>query len=71
MGLPNIHTPILQESSNAVQKEIPRPSVREIVRRFEAADNGQKSEKSAQKGAKEGNAKIPCQEREYVLPLIQ
>ena len=42
----NTQTPILQESSTAVQKEIPRPSVREIVRKFEAADDGQKSEKS-------------------------
>ena len=45
--LSNTHTPILQESSTAVQMEISRPSVREIVRGFEAADNGQKSEKSA------------------------
>ena len=45
--LSNTHTPILQESSTAVQIEIFRPSVRDIVKRFEAADDGQKSEKSA------------------------
>ena len=58
----------MQESSTAVQTEISRPLVRDIVRRFEAADDGQKSEKSAQKGAKEGNAKIPCQEKRRVIP---
>ena len=67
-NLSNTQTPILQESSTAVQKEISRPSVRDIVRRFEAADDGQKSEKSAQKGAKEGNAKIPCQEERISIP---
>ena len=66
--LSNTHTPILQESSTAVQKEILRPSVKEIVRRFEAADDGQKSEKSAQKGPKEGKAKIPCQEERMFTP---
>ena len=67
--LSNTHTPILQESSTAVQMEISRPSVKEIVRRFEAADDGQKSEKSAQKGAKEGKAKIPCQEERMFTPF--
>ena len=42
----NTQTPILQESSTAVQTEISRPSVRDIVRRFEAANHGQKSEES-------------------------
>ena len=63
MSLLNTQTPTLQESSTAVQKEISRPSVRDIVRRFEAADDGQKSEKSVQKRAKKVSAKIPCQEK--------
>ena len=71
MDLSNIHTPILQESSTTVQTGISRPSVRETIRRFEAVDGGQKSEKSAQKGAKKGNVKIPCQEKRIWLPLIQ
>ena len=45
-----------------------RPSVRDIVRRFEAADDGQKSEKTEQKGAKKGNAKIACQEKGIFTP---
>ena len=45
--LSNTQTPILQESSTAVRAETSRPSGREIVKRFEAADDGQKSEKSA------------------------
>ena len=48
--------------------EISRPSIREIVRRFEATDDGQESEKSAQKSAKEGKAKIPCQEKRICAP---
>ena len=41
-NLSNTQTPILQESSTAVRAEISRPSVRDIVRRFEAADGVQK-----------------------------
>ena len=51
-----------------VQTETSRPSVRNIVRRFEAADDAQKSEKPVQKGAKKENAKIPCQEERIFTP---
>ena len=51
-----------------VLAETSRPSVREIVRRFEAADDEQKREKSAQKVAKKRNAKIPCQEERISIP---
>ena len=67
-NLSNNHTPILEESSTAAQIEILRPSIRDIVRRFEVANGGQKSGKSAQKGAKKGNAKIPCQEKRIFTP---
>ena len=66
--LSNTQTPTLQESSTVVRAETLRPSVREIVKRFEAADDGQKSEKSAQKGAKKRNVKIPCQEERISIP---
>ena len=66
--LSNTHTPILQESSTAVQKEISRPSVKEIVRRFEAADDGQKSEESTEKGVRRENAINPCQEERIFTP---
>ena len=67
-GVSNTHTRILQESSTAVQMEILRPSVRDMVRRFEAVDDGQEAGKSTQRGAKEVNAKIPCQEKRIFPP---
>ena len=48
--------------------EILRPSVRDIVRRFGAVDDGQESGKSIQRGAKEVNAEIPWQENRIFPP---